>query len=70
MTSHQAAAQGGSGVQGAEGSARILIVDDEPNARSALGELLRDERYEVASAADGRSAKRWCSCPPGRNQAA
>ena len=37
---------------------RILIVDDEPNARSALSELLHDEGYEVASAADGLSAKR------------
>src|SRR3954463_6751597 len=36
---------------------RILIVDDEPNARSALAELLRDEGYEVASVADGLSAK-------------
>ena len=37
---------------------RLLIVDDEPNARSALSELLRDEGYDVASAADGLSAKR------------
>ncbi|MGZ3425977.1 MAG: response regulator [Polyangia bacterium] len=36
---------------------RILIVDDEPNARSALSELLRDEGYEVASA-DGVVAAR------------
>src|SRR5690349_2883104 len=31
---------------------RILIVDDEANARTALAELLRDEGYEVETAAD------------------
>jgi two-component system response regulator HydG len=36
---------------------RILIVDDEPNARTALSELLRDEGYEVASADDGATAQ-------------
>jgi two-component system response regulator HydG len=36
---------------------RILIVDDEPNARTALSELLRDEGYEVASADDGATAR-------------
>jgi DNA-binding NtrC family response regulator len=36
--------------------ARILIVDDEVNARSALVELLRDEGYSVESAADGFKA--------------
>ncbi|MEZ4449918.1 MAG: sigma-54 dependent transcriptional regulator [Nannocystaceae bacterium] len=35
---------------------RILVVDDEPAARSALTELLRDEGYEVLSAADGFKA--------------
>jgi len=35
---------------------RILIVDDEVNARSALVELLRDEGYAVESAADGFKA--------------
>ena len=35
---------------------RILIVDDEANARSALAELLRDEGYQVESAADGFKA--------------
>jgi PleD family two-component response regulator len=33
--------------------ARILIVDDESNARSALAELLRDEGFAVETAADG-----------------
>ncbi len=31
---------------------KILIVDDEANARTALQELLREEGYDVASAAD------------------
>ena len=35
---------------------RILIVDDEANARSALAELLRDEGYAVETAADGFKA--------------
>ena len=32
---------------------RILIVDDEPNARSALGVLLTEEGFEVIEAGDG-----------------
>jgi DNA-binding NtrC family response regulator len=36
---------------------RILIVDDEPNACTALTELLRDEGYEVASADGGPAAQ-------------
>jgi DNA-binding NtrC family response regulator len=35
---------------------RILIVDDEANARTALAELLRDEGYNVETAADGFKA--------------
>ncbi|WAS89695.1 sigma-54-dependent transcriptional regulator [Nannocystis punicea] len=35
---------------------RILIVDDEPSARSALSALLREEGYEVQCAADGYKA--------------
>jgi DNA-binding NtrC family response regulator len=37
---------------------RILVVDDEPNARSALAELLRDEGYVTEVAADGAHALR------------
>jgi DNA-binding NtrC family response regulator len=35
---------------------RILIVDDEANARNALAELLDDTGYSVSTAADGRTA--------------
>ncbi|MGZ3438966.1 MAG: sigma-54-dependent transcriptional regulator [Polyangia bacterium] len=35
---------------------RVLIVDDEANARTALAELLRDEGYLVETAADGFKA--------------
>jgi DNA-binding NtrC family response regulator len=35
---------------------RILIVDDEANARTALAELLDDAGYSVSTAADGRTA--------------
>ena len=35
---------------------RILIVDDEANARSALAELLREEGFHVETAADGFKA--------------
>ncbi|MBA2540004.1 MAG: sigma-54-dependent Fis family transcriptional regulator [Deltaproteobacteria bacterium] len=37
-------------------SGRILVVDDEVNARTALAELLRDEGYEVETAADAFKA--------------
>ena len=32
---------------------RILVVDDEANARNALAEILREEGYGVETAADG-----------------
>jgi DNA-binding NtrC family response regulator len=35
---------------------RILVVDDEINARTALAELLRDEGYDVETAADAFKA--------------
>jgi len=35
---------------------KILIVDDEANARNALAELLDDAGYAVSTAADGRTA--------------
>jgi len=36
--------------------ARILVVDDEANARVSLGEALRLEEYDVATAASGEEA--------------
>ena len=35
---------------------RILVVDDDVNARSALAALLRDDDHEVESARDGVDA--------------
>jgi two-component system, NtrC family, response regulator len=35
---------------------RILVVDDEQNARSALRAILSEEGYEIAEAADGEEA--------------
>ena len=35
---------------------RILIVDDEANARAALCEILREEGYSTETAADGFKA--------------
>jgi len=35
---------------------RILVVDDEQNARVALRTILEEEKYEVAEAADGEEA--------------
>ncbi len=38
-------------------SARILIVDDEPDIRELIGEILRDEGHEIAFAADAAQAR-------------
>src|SRR5512138_1960063 len=40
------------------GGERILVVDDEPNARAALRTILVDEGYEIAEAGDGEEAIR------------
>jgi CheY-like chemotaxis protein len=32
---------------------RILVVDDEANARAALRTILSEEGYEISEAADG-----------------
>jgi DNA-binding NtrC family response regulator len=40
----------------AEPKGRILIVDDEANARAALSEILREEGYETETAGDGFKA--------------
>jgi len=47
-TSHRAHSEGHKG--------KILVVDDEANARNALAELLEDAGYLVSTAADGRTA--------------
>jgi PleD family two-component response regulator len=39
-----------------ESKGRVLVVDDEVNARNALTELLRDEGYVTDAAADGFKA--------------
>ncbi|TFH26054.1 MAG: sigma-54-dependent Fis family transcriptional regulator, partial [Myxococcales bacterium] len=55
MTSTNAASQFHKvSAQGSKG--RVLIVDDEANARSALAELMDDAGYSVTTAADGRTA--------------
>jgi len=38
------------------GSTRILVVDDEQNARDALRTMLVEEGYQVAEASDGQEA--------------
>ena len=37
--------------------ARILVVDDEPDIRDLVSEILQDEGYEVTVAEDGESAR-------------
>ena len=37
--------------------ARILVVDDEPEIRTAVGEILSDEGYEVALAESAKEAR-------------
>jgi len=39
-----------------EARGRVLVVDDEANAREALAEILQDEGYETRSASDGKKA--------------
>jgi CheY-like chemotaxis protein len=40
----------------AAGARTIMIVDDDPDIRAALGELLECEGYEVVGAANGAAA--------------
>jgi CheY-like chemotaxis protein len=39
-----------------DGNGRILLVDDDPEARELLGEYLVDEGYSVETAPDGATA--------------
>jgi two-component system OmpR family response regulator len=55
MASHQVVVRGD---QGAEGSARILIVDDEPNIRSFIGRALSAAGYLTAFASTGSEGLR------------
>ncbi len=43
-------------MDGANGKRRVLVVDDDFNARHALRDLLEDEGFEVKTATDGISA--------------
>ena len=38
----------------------VLVVDDEPDIRQLLQEILEDEGYEVGVAEDGESARKTC----------
>lgn len=38
-------------------TARVLIVDDEPDIRELIGEILADEGYEIEKAADASQAR-------------
>ena len=40
---------------------KILVVDDDPEARRALEFLLRREGFEVREAGDGASALKECA---------
>ncbi len=54
--SRKDSASGSAAATGARNRERVLIVDDEANARTALAELLRDEGYLIETAADGFKA--------------
>src|SRR5204862_1976327 len=43
-------------INGSEGAARVLVVDDEPAVRSSLGRALRLEDYSVELVEDGQQA--------------
>ncbi len=43
---------------------RILIIDDEPAIQDVLGDILRDEGYEVFIAGDGIEGLRLMKTEP------
>jgi len=42
-------------------SARVLIVEDDPNVRTALSRALSFEGYEIDTAGDGGRGQRCCA---------
>ncbi len=42
----------------------VLVVDDEPDIRESLRDVLEDEGYSVALASNGREALDLLLCPP------
>lgn len=40
-------------------AARILVIDDEPDIRSGLSDILGDEGYHIETAADADEARTW-----------
>jgi CheY-like chemotaxis protein len=47
------------GMRAAMAARHILVVDDEPDIRDAIGEALADEGYVVETAANGMDALHW-----------
>ncbi|MGH7726605.1 MAG: GAF domain-containing protein [Candidatus Eiseniibacteriota bacterium] len=45
-------------------SLSILVIDDEPNVRSLLADLLRTAGYRVTAVASGRDALTWLDAQP------
>lgn len=45
-------------------SARLLVVEDDPEMRELLRKVLEKEGYRVSVAADGREASTWLSRLP------
>lgn len=44
------------------GVGRILVVDDEPDVRSSVGEVLGKEGYDVVEAEDGEKGNSSLLC--------
>ena len=40
-------------------NAHILVIDDEPDIRTLVQDVLQDEHYRVATAANGAAARAW-----------
>lgn len=44
-----------------EKTGRVLVVDDEPNMRKTLADILQDEGHQVSTASSGEEAVELCS---------